>query len=216
MDNKVAGAILTGGRSTRLKTDKTKLCLHGDGTDLLHQTYACVHSIIQECWLVCRKDQSALDLPCIFDKYENAGPMAGIVAALSQAKDLGYKAILALSCDLPLMQPVILQKLLATWMIAPKSLATTFFNRRTNKLETLATIYSTEALPLFTRAIEKGYFRLNAIIPWGCTTVVFTDAETEMALFNVNTPEDLAMAQAMLSNRKSPTKTSLIGLSWAN
>lgn len=202
----IAGAVLAGGRSTRLQRDKTKMYMHNNGVDMLHHTYACLHAIIQNCWVVCRKGQSVADLPCINDVYENVGPIAGIVAALTHAEAMDCKAVMAISCDLPLMQPAIIKRLLDTWMATQQSQLTAFFNRRTCKLEMLAAIYGINALPLFKQAIAEGHYKLNAIIPWAKTTVVFTDAETEVALFNVNTPEDLGMAQAMLAQRKSPTK----------
>lgn len=212
MGKKIAGAVLVGGRSSRLKTDKTKLCLHASGVDMLHHTFACVHAIIDDCWLVCRKDQSVEDLPYINDVRENAGPIAGIVAALTHAKTLHYKAILAISCDLPLMQASVIRKLLDTWESAPESMLTAFYNRRTHKIEMLAAIYGVNALPLLSTALANEHFKLKSAIPWSNTTLVFTDAKSEKALFNLNTPAELTAVQNILAKRKSPTKCCSVGL----
>lgn len=206
MKNKIAGAVLVGGRSTRLKTDKTKLCLHTKGVDMMHHTYAWLHTLVDDCWLICRKGQSVADLPHLNDILENAGPIAGITAALMHANALHYKAVLAISCDLPLMQTCVISKLISTWMASPNSMLTAFFNRQTYKLEMMAAIYGVNTLPLFKQAISTGHFKLKSVVPWGNTTVVFTDAESEKALFNVNTPAELSAAQNILANRKSPAK----------
>lgn len=190
----IAGYILAGGKSSRLGTDKTRLHIFDRETDLLHQTYSCAKKVLASCWVVCRKEQNYEDLPCIKDRHEGIGPIAGIFSALLHARAQRVSAILVLSCDLPFIHPATLEILIESSRQNSQSLLTAYYNRQTHKTEMLAAVYSVASLPLVAKAIQAGYFKLNRVIPWTQRTLLFSDQESEHALYNINTPEDLQEA----------------------
>ena len=198
----IAGAVLAGGKSTRLGTDKTKLSLENAGEDLLHSTFACLNSIVNECWIVCRKEQTFVDVPIIHDAFSDCGPAAGIYTALQHASVRGYRAVFVLSADLPFIDRDCIKKLVKAWLGSEDALLTAYFNRTIAKTEMLAAIYSVRAIPLFRRAIMHNLLKLNAIIPWQERHLLYTTEREEQALFNINTPADLLQAQKYWATKK--------------
>ena len=100
----VAGVVLAGGLSTRMGHDKARLRLHGpDKPDLLARTHALLADLLPLCWVSCRADAPRSGYECLFDAKPGQGPAAGILAALRAAQAQGFAAVLALSCDMPLM-----------------------------------------------------------------------------------------------------------------
>ncbi len=182
------GLVLVGGRSSRMGTDKAAL-VHPDGRPLARRTFdLLVEAGCAEVMLSLRHDQP---IPAGFEDLanptvvhdpegESAGPLAGIVAAMSLRPDADW---LVLACDLPRLDTVTLRHL-----IASKRPDETFLSYRSEfdgLPEPLCALYAPAALPL----LRDTEFRCprKVLIRYECRLL---DPVTPRALDNANTPED--------------------------
>ena len=208
----VAGVVLAGGLSRRMGRDKALERLTGpptaasteDVTDahdgsMLARAHFLVRSLVPVGFVSCRADTPRQGYDCVFDDVQGVGPAAGLQAALRRAQEMGYAAVLALSCDLPLMDAPTVRKLLAARNAAPAaSLVTAYRDRHTGRVESLVAVYEVAALPYFDRALVQGQCKLVSVIPKELHHFLDYGPEEAAPFFNCNSPEDLALAQARL------------------
>ncbi len=211
----VAGVVLAGGLSSRMGKDKALLRLPplttamaaesleecADGS-MLARAHSLLLSLLPVCLVSCRADAPRQGYECVFDAVQGVGPTAGLQAALCRAEELGYAAVLALSCDLPFMDASTLRRLLAARSEAPvTSLVTAYRERPTGRVQALTAIYEVAALPYFADALAQGQRRLASVVPRELQNFLDYEPEESGPFFNCNTPEDMAWAQAMLGHK---------------
>jgi molybdopterin-guanine dinucleotide biosynthesis protein A len=100
----VTGIVLCGGRSTRMGQDKSALPF---GKETMAARVARIlRTICDDVLVVGRRDQPGVTT---YDALENEGPLSGIAAGLTAStSDLN----IVVACDMPLINPVVLQRLL--------------------------------------------------------------------------------------------------------
>ncbi|SDF14215.1 molybdenum cofactor guanylyltransferase [Desulfovibrio legallii] len=210
----VAGVVLAGGLSTRLGQDKAALRLAAGGPDLLARTHALLRGLLPRCWVSCRADKPRLGYACVFDAVPGKGPMGGIVAALTRARDEGFAAVLALSCDLPFMDAPTLARLLAARQAAlPQTLLTCYAAAATGRLEPLAGIYEVAALPLLldhAGRAGRGSSLFRLFPADLCRTLPY-GPEAARPFFNLNTAADLAAAQRLAAAAEPAGEAGALG-----
>jgi molybdopterin-guanine dinucleotide biosynthesis protein A len=110
----ITGVILAGGRSTRMGQDKASLPF-GDET-LLSRSIRLVGSVADQVMVVARANQGGVEpflglpVPVVFDPIDDLGPLAGIAAGLGASTT---ELNLIVACDMPLVKPAVLRRLLA-------------------------------------------------------------------------------------------------------
>lgn len=182
------GLVLAGGRSSRMGTDKAAL-MHPDGRTLARRTHdLLVDAGCAEVMLSLRHDQpiptgfyDKAGLAVVRDPEEgSAGPLAGIVAAMSLRPDADW---LVLACDLPRLDLKTLRHLNSS--ILPDEMFLSYRSEFDGLPEPLCAIYAPAALPL----LRDTEFRCprKVLIRHGCRLL---DPVTPRALDNANTPED--------------------------
>ena len=193
LQGSVAGVVLAGGLSSRMGRDKAQLRVYGpDKPDLLARAHALLADLLPRCWVSCRADAPRSGYACLFDAKHDQGPAAGILAALREAKAQGFAAVLALSCDMPLMDAPTLRRLLEARASAPAgTLATLYVDAASGRPEALAAVYETASLPLFEKWLETPGGRLNCIVPLQNQWRLPYGAEDSRPFINLNRPDDL-------------------------
>ncbi|WP_291440162.1 molybdenum cofactor guanylyltransferase [Desulfovibrio sp.] len=210
---RVAGVVLAGGLSSRMGADKARLRLPGAcgagidaaaAPDLLFTACALVRSVLPLCLVSCRADAPRQGYDCVFDALPGQGPAAGLQAALRHAGELGYTALLALSCDLPLMDAHTLRRLLAARDAAPpQTLVTAYRARDTGRVESLTAVYEVAALPYFDAALARGERKLGLMVPGELRHFVDYGPEESEPFFNCNCPADLEQARTLLAQKNA-------------
>lgn len=223
----LTGVVLAGGKSSRMGQDKADLMLAPLGkaspslafhmADMLGDALR-VYNPEAALWISCQSDRvippSHTHLGRVHDTVQDAGPLAGITAALEAAKG----PIFVVACDMPLMQSTILQLLISARQAALADstrphplLMTTFQSRHTPhgralhsapNIEPLVAIYEHAALPLLQDALQKKHFSLRRIIDQEALCVVPYTSNQEEFFFNMNNPEEFHEATQLLLRRR--------------
>jgi molybdopterin-guanine dinucleotide biosynthesis protein A len=140
-----------------------------------------------------------LGLPVLADSIEGyAGPLAGVLAGLDWAAAQGAETIVTAAADTPFFPCDLVPRLLlaAEGMEHPLALAATLDAERGTARHPTFGLWPVALRDDLRSALEGG---LRKVVQWtdrhGGREAEFPD---EAAFFNVNTPEDLERAEAML------------------
>lgn len=188
-----AGAILIGGRSSRMGSPKHELKL-GDGRTMLDAIVGALSGVCGRIVLVGTEiPPLARDLVSVADHRTAVGPLGGIEALLTSGIDSQY---LFCPCDLPLITAGLLQKLMTNTDLP----ATVFQVEGRQTIEPLPARISAAALPTVRRLLDAGersVWRLMQELR--LQTVLIAPAEAAH-LHNVNTRADFQDAVRLLDS----------------
>lgn len=189
----VSGAILAGGRSSRMGRDKAFLPFPApDGPPLIARQAALLRSLGISDLLISGRPStdyaSAVpDARVVTDAIPDSGPLAGLAAILTAAR---HPWVLVIAVDLPFLTPAYLQKLLATG-----SGHTGVVPHGPHGYEPLAALYPRALLPLVEIALASGQLSLQSLLQSSSQSSLMKPvilAESERPLFfNWNTPSDI-------------------------
>lgn len=210
------GAVLAGGRSTRLGRDKTRLRLPGDERDMLARTAALLAACTDEAVVSCRAGAvfgEAFSYRLVPDIEEGLGPFGGVWSLLRAVRE----PVLVLSCDLPFMDAATLRRLVEVRAARPaEALMTTYQQIETGYIEALTAIYEPACLPFFEEARRRGVRRINLVIPPERQARIPYARDAARPFFNINFPADLERALSLTEaaalpiNRQGPTATDIL------
>ena len=189
---KTAGAVLAGGRSTRMGTDKAEIALAGE--ILLARAWRLLTGLVAPAWVCCAPGRPRPGYPCLMDAAEGDGPARGVAAALHAAQEHGAGRVLILACDLPLLTRELLVALLEA-RAQPESLATVYASAATGRAEMLVGVYAVAALPYLQAGLARGERSLFRLIPQERLQRVLYPPSVAPHFLNCNTAADLARLQ---------------------
>lgn len=147
------GLVLAGGRSTRMKRDKAALAYRGAAQ--LERAWQLLEPWTAQRFVSIRADQAGEPLraryPQIHDTLADAGPAAGILAALEAHP---HAAWLVLACDLPFLGPGTIADLVARR--DPARIATAFRSAHDGLPEPLCAIWEPASRASLAAAVAAG------------------------------------------------------------
>lgn len=196
-----SAVILAGGHGERLGQDKANAKVAG--RPLLEWTADALKPLSMDLLVVKRYDQnlpimtSQASWRTIIDKRPNAGPLAGIEAALEKiANDI----MIIVGCDMPLIQPDLLRAIAAE--CRDNDLVIPLLN---GMPQPLLAAYRTSCLPVVKQLLDSGEGRIRKIIPkLKCQHLTENDLkhyDPELISFtNVNYPADLRHVAQQLNS----------------
>ncbi|WP_244963516.1 molybdenum cofactor guanylyltransferase [Oceanidesulfovibrio marinus] len=193
----LTGLVLAGGRSRRLGRDKVVLPV--SGRCMLEHMVDLLGPVCDRVWVSGRDAGSVglgapLHLEWVPDEVTGKGPLAGILTGLRKARG----PVLAVACDLPLLDLATLEKLVAAWRNKPDNLVmTTYLQQETGFIESLVAIYDPAAEPLLANALERGRCKISAAIPEHLRCHIPYSLNDSQVFFNVNYPSDLAVLRRL-------------------
>lgn len=191
--------IAAGGDGNRIGGDKP-LCLLG-GKRLIDHALDLAHSQSRDVAVAVRR-QTRLELPDTVERLDdaeaNGGPLSALASALAYGKDRNVQKVLLIGCDMPFL---------------PADLLTTLGTRHDANLVALAEsggrlhpacalwpVAAQEALSDY--AIRGRRSLIGFAERIGYHAVAWPVAPVD-AFFNINTPEDLAMAETHFGQKDS-------------
>jgi molybdenum cofactor guanylyltransferase len=138
----IYGLILSGGRSTRMGTDKGTLTYH----DIPQREFlfGTLKKYCDQVFTSCYSGQNIpQELNPLEDQFEIKGPMNGILSAFTKYPE---KTWLILAVDMPYVDEGVFDQLIANRN--PKKTATCFYNEAESFPEPLLTLWEPKAFPL--------------------------------------------------------------------
>jgi len=180
-------AILAGGESRRMGTDKAALIL--GGVTLLERTARTVLSAGLPVLVAGRTRPDGWPLAetdFVSDAAHGRGPLGGLETALRRMGG----PVLAVACDMPLLTSNALRWLRdqAASRMGEHGLAVL----HDGQWEPLFSIYTPTCLPLIESRLAAGRLSLHGLIEAGDFARANAPGWVALQLINVNTPEDLA------------------------
>jgi len=180
---KLNGLVLTGGRSTRMGSDKSQLIYHGKPQrDHLAELLAPYCEAVF--WSV--NAEQAVELgyakqPIVIDRFDFPGPLNGVLSAFAQDASVAW---LVVACDMPLLTSQSLDALLKGRN--PAKLATVFYDSDGRFPEPLLGIYEPTFYPVLLQVMAAGYYSPRQALQQNDVQLLTVPDIHELA--NVNDP----------------------------
>jgi molybdopterin-guanine dinucleotide biosynthesis protein A len=175
-------AILIGGDSSRMGTDKATLEV--DGVAMAERvSQAATSSGASEILLIGGTQKRAAGISGSWKKdlYAGEGPLGGVITALKAAS---HDAVVVLSCDMPFITPSVIASLVPPLAEAQATVG------RTDRLNWLCSAWSkSECLP----SLQSVWKRNERAVHRAAVLLDVVEVPVPaVAVRNINTPEDLA------------------------
>jgi molybdopterin-guanine dinucleotide biosynthesis protein A len=182
----ISGAVLAGGRSSRMGRDKALLLLWD--RPFLDHILTALASVFTEVVIVADGGDryASFGVPVVPDVFNESGPLGGIHSALTHTS---ASAVFAVSCDQPLLTPGIIRDVLA---LAGPEPATVLGDLLGN--HTLAGLYRRECLPILEMLLRSKKRKVGDFLRECGARIVVPDrnrsSDFPRLIANVNTPEE--------------------------
>ena len=188
--NSLLGVVLTGGRSARMGQEKALLRHPNGGTFLQHAVNRLAAITTQVCIAGVCDPSDQLGVKVLPDSIKHAGPVTGIVGALtfldSQITEQKDRSILVTPVDMPWLKESVLNDLVAAWQRNSK--LTCLISQSGNRIQPLVAIYrlaDLNSLQVLASSDDRSLYR------WIKDREHQTVVADDRSCHNVNTPEDL-------------------------
>lgn len=188
MDNAVA-VIMAGGKSSRMKRDKSLLPF-GQASTLTEFQYRRLSKIFSKVYVSAKSNKFDFKVTIIEDRYEDSSPL---VALISIFETVEVDEVFVLSVDSPFVSEEIIAQLYAK----AKGEADILIAESVNGLEPLCAIYRRSFLESAYDALAKNKHRLQAL--FDSLKVVSVKVEEKDAFLNLNYPTEYEEAKLRLS-----------------
>ncbi|MEP2028567.1 MAG: molybdenum cofactor guanylyltransferase MobA [Paracoccaceae bacterium] len=197
------GVILAGGQSRRMGGGDKGL-LHLGGQPILRHVIDRLCPQVDKVALNANGDPARFDafgLPVLADSIEGyAGPLAGVLAGLDWAADFGADTIVTAAADTPFYPCDLAPRLLleSEGMAAPLVLAATPDPERGQVRHPTFGLWPVSLREDLRAALDSGVRKVVLWTDQHDGRQALFESNGFDPFFNVNTPEDLAVAQAMM------------------
>ncbi|MDP9363319.1 MAG: molybdenum cofactor guanylyltransferase [Chloroflexota bacterium] len=202
----LTAAVLAGGQSRRMGTDKALLPLVPGGPPLLRLVLDRVAAVTDDVLVVAsgRPGYDAFGVPVVPDRFPDGGTLGGIATAIGAA---GGAHVLVVACDMPFLSAALLR-----WMAGRPRDYDVLVPRLPGEsrqgsgfvYQTLHAIYGMHCLAPIERRLVRGqrqvigFFEEVRVQSFGLEEVRRFDPDLR-SFFNANTPEAAAEARRLLT-----------------
>ena len=193
---RVTGVIQAGGKSTRMG-GQPKALLELGGRRIIERVLDVITSVVDDVLIVTNTPElyGFLGLPMVGDVYPDHGSLGGIFTGLSSAAG---DAAFTVACDMPF-----LHREVARLTVARAGEGDVVIPRVGEQLETMHAVYTKACLPHIEARLREGRFRITGFFD-RVQVVEIGEAEVarhrspDVVFMNVNTPEELVRARALV------------------
>lgn len=185
------GLVLAGGQSRRMGRDKA--LLDNRGRTQLDVAYTLLADVTRRTYVSARRSQADDPVrsryPLIVDRYEDLGPVAGILSAMETHSDVDW---LIVACDLPNLDPITLANLVEHRDVDNPFVA--YRSTHDGLPEPLCAIYRRGSGDVIRQFVADGIVCPRKMLIHSESLLL--EQPNPAALDNVNTPDDLAASRA--------------------
>lgn len=188
------GLVLAGGQSRRMGSDKA--LLEKDGQTQLARSVALLERHLDRVFVSARADQADAErgrYPRIVDRYDDLGPVAGILSAMDSHPGVDW---LVLACDLPNVDDDTITRLVENR--AKETPFVAFASSQNGLPEPLCAIFGDGAEAILRSNANEGIRCPRKMMILAGAPLL--DQPHPAALDNVNTPDDLAGSGARIAS----------------
>ena len=192
----VTGAVMAGGRSSRLGRDKALLEIEGE--PLLVRAVRLLSALCDEVIVIGPPERAGIvpNVRVAPDERPGVGPLGGIATALRAA---GNERILAVATDMPLLNAGLLRHLLT---VDPD--ADVVIPRVEGRTQQLHAVYARTCLPVIDDQLARDDFKIDRFFASVRVHVIEEDEvrrfDADLHSFrNINTESDWQAVQALLN-----------------
>lgn len=194
----MTGAILAGGRSSRMGTNKALLAF--GGRTIIAGVLEGIRPLFDEVIVVANDREAYRDLgvPIVLDRVPDKGSLGGIYTAVVTAR---HSHAFCIACDMPFPNPALIARL--------RDLAPGYdvvVPRAGEGVHPLHAVYGKDCLPIMEEMMAANRLKIDGLYPR--VRVRYVDEEEIRpfdphldCLLNVNTRDDLAAAAERLRGR---------------
>ena len=196
------GVIIAGGSASRMG-GREKPLLHLRGRPLIEHVADTARPQVGSLALNAKPEAGALyletavrDLPLLADSFGGeAGPLGGVLAGLAWVEANGARWLATFPADTPFLPHDLVARLFAAAGEEVPAVAVT-----EDRVQALCALWPVSARARLAEGIAAGRYRSLwwTLEEFGAARCLFDD---EAAFFNVNTEEDLALAERMAARR---------------
>lgn len=195
--SELMGAVLAGGRSSRLGRDKA--LEHVGSASMVERAVAALEPVCESVVVIgSRAGAGSTGWSVVPDLRPGEGPLAGLETALDQACRTRHEAVFVLACDLPLVTAEVVREVLSGLGDGPCAAAA---REGTPDHEPLCAVYRSDLLPRVRALLDAGE-RAAWTLFRAAGGVRVPVASTNM--LNVNTEADLSRARAVVADIDDP------------
>jgi molybdenum cofactor guanylyltransferase len=193
---KVTGVVQAGGKSTRMGGQPKALIPLG-GRSIVERVVAALTPVVDDLLIVTNTPElyAFLGLPMVADVYPDHGSLGGIYSGLRAAGQIAF----TVACDMPFLHPEIIRL-----VVARAGEGDVVIPRVGEQLETMHAAYGKACLPPIEERLRAvrlkivGFFDRVRVVEIGEAEVArFRDPA--VAFMNVNTPDELERARALVA-----------------
>jgi molybdenum cofactor guanylyltransferase len=192
---KVLGAIIAGGQSTRMGSEKAFVTL--DGVSLIARVMSRIRFQVDQTIINANGDAARfehLNVPIVPDHLPTGTPLAGLHAALRYAARNGFDALLTVGSDQPFLPLDLVHRLEEEGRVTGAAVG-----QSGGQVHYLTGLWSAALAPELEAQIKKSMRRVKDFVGHLATEKVEWITFPHDPFFNVNTPEDLVAAEKILS-----------------
>ena len=194
---KITGIVLAGGKSSRMGTEKGLVIFKGK--PLIEYSLDVLKNSCDEIIISSNSESyDAFGYPVLKDEFPDSGPMGGIYTCLKASKN---QVNIILSCDMPMVNTVFLNKLLA---VADGFEVVVPWHEK-KYFEPLCAVYRKKLLPVFEDFIQNKNFRIPDLFAAVNTNYLKIGKEfgvDPLIFFNINTLQQLDELSQMVDRDK--------------
>ncbi len=190
----VAGAILAGGKSSRMGVAKAGLAL-ASGRTIFDHVHGCLKEVVQPCVVVGHAEGIALnkysELQVIPDEVIERGPVGAMLGLFRSNIAQSY---LVVGCDQPLLTAGLLRLLLEVKGERP----TVFCNEGGSFTSPLPGLYPASLLPIVLQLLSGPRASLRELLEQGKARKIEIDSANWLRLRSANTAQDVEEINTIL------------------
>ena len=193
---KVTGVVQAGGKSTRMGGNPKALIELG-GRSIVERVVAALTPAVDDVLVVTNTPElyAFLGLPMVADVYPDHGSLGGIYSGLKAAGEIAF----TVACDMPFLHPEVVRL-----VVERAGEGDVVIPRVGEQLETMHAAYSQTCLPPIEARLRAGRLKIVGffddvrVVEIGAAEVArFRDPA--IAFMNVNTPDELERARALVA-----------------
>lgn len=187
----ISAAIIAGGKNSRIG-GMNKSWLSVDNQTIFQKQLSVLKLVFKDVFVVTNHPEEYSEIKSTKDSYKDAGPLAGIHAALTFAET---PFTFVFSCDMPFLSAPLIELMIENIQKNPCEILIPTYQE---KIEPLHAIYHKTSLPVIEEMLNNKIYRIREMFP-KCNMGYFNvplDIDYDVAFFNINYQEDLLNAES--------------------